>query len=299
MVVNCFETCRAIDFWNRRNQLNFPGIVRLEHHQVILKPFNGTWENSEKPENQRKNRYNIRCWDHNRVILKSGSGSTSNYIHANYVDGFEDDKKFIITQGPMEETCNDFWKAVWQNNCSIIVMLTPTKGTNGEELCYQYWSLNEDSNIITEDFVIETVNTSVRPTYILTTLRITDKISNDSRRISHYQYTEWPVDETPTNHVDFIKFIKIININRKKSGSNNQQQLLSPIVVHCSDGVKKTGIFCAVDISLNQLVLRKTVSLAKTAEKIRQQRHSTISTPDDYLYYNQVIMFYCIFYIKF
>ncbi|XP_057318883.1 tyrosine-protein phosphatase non-receptor type 9-like [Microplitis mediator] len=299
MVVKCFETFRAIDFWNRRNQLNFPGIVRLEHHQVILKLFNGTCENYEKPENLRKNRYNIPCWDHNRVILKSGGGSASDYIHANYVDGFEDNKKFICTQGPMEETCNDFWKAVWQNNCYIIVMLTPTKGTKGEELCYQYWSLNKDSKTTTEDFVIETVNTSVQPTYTLTTLCITDKTSNDLRKISHYQYTEWPVDETPTNHVDFIKFIKIINTNKQKSASNNQQQLLSPIVVHCSDGVKKTGIFCAVDISLNQLVRMKTVSLANTAERIRQQRHSTISTPDDYLYYNQVIMFYCIFYIKF
>ena len=33
---------------------------------------------------------------------------------------------YIVTQGPTEETVNDFWRLVWQENVSAIIMLTKT-----------------------------------------------------------------------------------------------------------------------------------------------------------------------------
>lgn len=33
---------------------------------------------------------------------------------------------YIVTQGPTEETVNDFWRMVWQENVSAIIMLTKT-----------------------------------------------------------------------------------------------------------------------------------------------------------------------------
>lgn len=33
---------------------------------------------------------------------------------------------YIVTQGPTEDTVNDFWRMVWQENVSAIIMLTKT-----------------------------------------------------------------------------------------------------------------------------------------------------------------------------
>lgn len=33
---------------------------------------------------------------------------------------------YIVSQGPMEETVEDFWCMIWQENVSAIVMLTKT-----------------------------------------------------------------------------------------------------------------------------------------------------------------------------
>lgn len=296
MAVYVFETYRAIDFWNRRNQLNFPEIIQLEHNQIMKVPMKGSWEHFENPRNCKKNRYVIPCWDYNRVVLDIDN---ADYIHANYVDGFEDPKKFICTQDPMKETSNDFWKMIWQENSRIIVMLTNVHAKNKEkELCYQYWNLNKDYVVVTEDFMIQTVKTSEHQVSTMTTLRVTKISSNESRYVSHFQYKDWPTGGTPSNHVELIKFIKFINKKRKKILSDQDQLEGNPVVVHCRDGVKKSGLFCAIDISLSELVLRNTVSLMNTVIEIRQQRHSSISSSDDYLYYNQVIMYYCIFYMK-
>lgn len=46
------------------------------------------------------------------------------YINANYVDGFREEKKFILTQSPMENTVESFWAMIYQENVVEIVAVT-------------------------------------------------------------------------------------------------------------------------------------------------------------------------------
>ena len=111
---------------------------------------------SNSLRNESKNRFlDIKAYDEFRVVLKtdwsersrlSVSTASSNdefdepsdYINANFVQGYSHEKKFIATQGPKKETIVDFWRMIHQYKVSAIVMLTKLV-ERGVERCTQYW----------------------------------------------------------------------------------------------------------------------------------------------------------------
>ncbi|KAG9510487.1 Tyrosine-protein phosphatase 99A, partial [Fragariocoptes setiger] len=90
--------------------------------------MNLSCEQSQLPENKHKNRYiNIVAYDHTRVILRQQPGQKkpgSDYINANFIDGYNKSKAYIGTQGPLPSTFDDYWRMVWEQRVVIIVMIT-------------------------------------------------------------------------------------------------------------------------------------------------------------------------------
>eukprot|EP00106_Octopus_bimaculoides_P001131 XP_014768573.1 PREDICTED: uncharacterized protein LOC106868000 [Octopus bimaculoides] len=77
-----------------------------------------------KPENKDKNRFQcLLPYDHSRVVLQPDASSSSDYINASYIHN----KKYISTQVPTKKTMVDFWRMIWQRNCSVIVLFTNNK----------------------------------------------------------------------------------------------------------------------------------------------------------------------------
>ncbi|XP_018431482.1 PREDICTED: receptor-type tyrosine-protein phosphatase C-like, partial [Nanorana parkeri] len=90
---------------------------------------------ARKPCNQVKNRYiDILPYDENRVVLSEIHGeSGSDYINASYINGFKEPRKYIAAQGPKEETMTDFWRMIWEQKSTIIVMVTRCE--EGNRVC--------------------------------------------------------------------------------------------------------------------------------------------------------------------
>jgi len=146
-----------------------------------------TFENSLQKNNVTKNRYtDVLCYDHSRVILKVKDeddfddfieeepvNPVTDYINANYVDGYEQPKAFISTQGPLNSTCVDFYEMCIQNEVKVVVMTTRTM--EGQRIkCAQYWPSQENAKISFSYLTVINNKVEEHQDYIITRLTIKD-----------------------------------------------------------------------------------------------------------------------------
>jgi protein tyrosine phosphatase len=191
-------------------------------------------------KNAIKNRYtDIKAYDESRVILKNeeeGDESVdkkdklTDYINANYVQGYFYDKKFIATQGPKTETIGDFWRMIEQNNVKIIVMLTDLVENNVIK-CQKYWPNTLNTTETYDDHSVTFLDERVYVDYVKRTFNLMKTTKKEqSKIVTQYFYPSWVDKSTPNTDLISI-FYLIREINWCYNGDNE-----SPIVVHCSAG---------------------------------------------------------------
>lgn len=173
-----------------------------EYNAIKARGPDGTFENSRLRANQSKNRYtDVLCYDRTRAKLSIiDDDPNSDYINANYVDGYKQKNAFISTQGmdiqyksyhtlkllssgPLPKTFVDFWRMVWENNCSVIVMTTKTI-ERCRAKCGQYWPLDEETSADFGPFHIDNNGVDQQKDWIITSLVVSDsKVRNHMKLI--------------------------------------------------------------------------------------------------------------------
>ncbi|MBN3322023.1 PTN11 phosphatase, partial [Atractosteus spatula] len=279
------------------------------------KPKQGFWEEFEmlqqqeckllyprkegqRPANKSKNRYkNILPFDTTRVILKEVDPDIpgSDYINANYIQSVQDDgrlvgvsKMYIATQGCLQNTVEDFWKMVYQENTHVIVMTTKEL-ERGRNKCVRYWPDCDCS----QDFGRVCVrNVEERPAqdYILRILNVTHLDRNEPPRyIWHYQYLSWPDHGVPNEPGGVLSFLDQVN------RAQNSVQDTGPIVVHCSAGIGRTGTIIVIDILIdiiNRQGLDCDIDIPKTIQMVRCQRSGMVQTEAQYKFIYMAVQQY-------
>lgn len=146
-----------------------------EYAEIRSRLPDGTFNSARIRSNIPKNRYtDILCYDHSRVILSKIDGDAdSDYINANFVDGYKQKNAFISTQGPLLKTTPDFWRMIWEQHTLVVVMTTRTM-ENGKSKCHQYWETEVESEAIYGNFCVKTVSVESNPDYTISTLELTN-----------------------------------------------------------------------------------------------------------------------------
>ena len=132
---------RAVNSWKNR----YPGIRCYDHTRVKLTPL-ATLPQFPPEESQSSSRPGSPA---GADAIDGGSSEVdgSDYINANFVAGYKKRKSWICAQGPLERTIADFWRMVWEQGTTIIVMLTNLEEYNRVK-CAQYWPGAGDSNYV-------------------------------------------------------------------------------------------------------------------------------------------------------
>ncbi|XP_075528367.1 tyrosine-protein phosphatase Lar isoform X4 [Dermacentor variabilis] len=240
-----------------------------------------TWEHSNLESNKPKNRYaNVVAYDHSRVVLQPIEGIPgSDYINANYCDGYRRRNAYIATQGPLPETCSDFWRMVWEQHSVTIVMMTKLEERTRVK-CDQYWPSRGSEAYGLMEVTLEDVQELA--TYCIRTFSLKRSGYLERREVRQFQFTAWPDHGVPDHPTPFLMFLKRVRtMNPPEAG---------PLIVHCSAGVGRTGCFVVIDSMLERMRHEGTVDIYGHVTCLRAQRNYMVQTEDQYLFIHDALL---------
>jgi len=243
--------------------------------------YHGDYRSALKHCNRDKNRYsNVLPLERSRVVLETIDGiEGSDYINASFVRGeTPGTETYICTQGPLQNTVDDFWRMVWEQDCNVIVMLTK-EVENLKVKCFRYWPDGESRlcgrlrvSVLSEESTSE---------LIIRTFTLEDTQTGVGRTVVHYQYVSWPDHGLPVSTSAFLELVRMVD-KQKRTG---------PIIVHCSAGIGRSGTFCTVHNVITKFRLDAAKSdappvfnIMQTVIFMRGQRPGMVQTKEQYMF---------------
>ncbi|XP_075214257.1 protein tyrosine phosphatase 10D isoform X3 [Lycorma delicatula] len=235
---------------------------------------------ADLPCNRPKNRFtNILPYDHSRFKLQPVDDEEgSDYINANYVSGYNSPREFIVTQGPLHSTKDDFWRMCWESNSRAIVMLTRCI-EKGREKCDHYWPY-DTLPVYYGDISVTMLNDSHYPDWTITEFIMCR--GDQQRVIRHFHFTTWPDFGVPSPPQTLVRFVRAF---RERVGADQR-----PIVVHCSAGVGRSGTLIALDRILQQINHSDHVDIFGIVYAMRKERVWMVQTEQQYICIHQCLL---------
>ena len=246
-----------------------------------------SFENSKKEI--KLNQYNdILPYKYNNVPLEKSNKeiNINNYINASFITNPLNNNQNIIiaTQTPMKDTMNSFWKMVYNYKMQLIIMLSDISKKE-ENIPSQYFP-QEKGNIINikvlDDFdiKIELIHKEdIAPQIaILKIFKI-----NEEFELKYIQILSWPNKGLPGE-------IFMVNMLMEKLFKYFEEQVKNetPVIVHCYDGVGRTGTLISIFLimlcleELKKMKKEPILGIFNTVRKLREQRYSSVTDITQY-----------------
>jgi protein tyrosine phosphatase len=180
--------------------------------------------------------------DGNRVKLE---GQANDYINATRLESGTEylDRTWIMSQGPMDSTIEDFWQLIWQQDTRLVVMLTKTFEVV-RLMCSQYWPVHIKSKDTYGTFTVELLKEETFARYRVRHLNI--KHLGEMRRVTQFHYTSWPLSSQPDS-------ASLLLFRRHIWSHLHSLEISGPPLVHCHDGGGRSGTFLAIEANLTMV----------------------------------------------
>ncbi|KAM8871494.1 receptor-type tyrosine-protein phosphatase-like N isoform 2-T2 [Synchiropus picturatus] len=214
-------------------------------------------------------------YDHARVKLKAENNpSRCDYINASPI--IEHDPRmpaYIATQGPLSHTISDFWQMVWENGCTVIVMMSALV-EDGEKQCDRYWP--DEGSSLYHIYEVNLVSEHIWCNdFLVRSFYLKNVQTQETRTLTQFHFLSWPAQGIPTSTRPLLDFRR--KVNKCYRGRS------CPIIIHCSDGTGRTGTYILIDMVLNRMSKGvKEIDIAATLEHVRDQRPGMVRTKDQF-----------------
>ncbi|KHN79045.1 Receptor-type tyrosine-protein phosphatase N2, partial [Toxocara canis] len=232
---------------------------------------------AEQEQNKEKNR-NPNCLPYDDTLISVQSSvsdvTSSTYINASAIhDSDPRQPAYIATQSPLPNTTADFWQMIWEQGAVLIVNLTDEED-NREHRCTCYWP--ESGSQLHGVFEIHLVSEHIwSEDYLVRSFYLKNLRTNETRTITQFHYLTWPYQGVPSSTKALLEFRRKVN--------KSYRGRAAPIVVHCTDGVGRTGTYCLLDIVLNRIAKGvKELNIAGSFEHLRDQRRGMVETGEQF-----------------
>jgi len=282
-------------------------------------------------QNKKKNRYlDVLPYEHTRVKLQShesesddderGRHCSNDYINASFVQGVLG-YRYIATQAPLQDTVGDFWRMVWEQEISTVVMLTRIVEAKKIK-AIRYWPSQIGEVVVFGDFCLTLKSEKIHPCghICLRKMKLERKSFGTSRLITHLHYTEWPDYGLPrttealrilVHLTEALNHSQIKSHKRRRDFKESDVLNFTPIVVHCSAGIGRAGTFIATHQTVKQIEAKieevkrerfqkahsgtshlgpplEVKSIQDLVLKMREQRRGMVQTKEQYCFIYQV-----------
>uniref|UniRef100_A0A8C9F451 Receptor-type tyrosine-protein phosphatase U n=1 Tax=Pavo cristatus TaxID=9049 RepID=A0A8C9F451_PAVCR len=243
------------------------------------------WDASKKKDKTKGRQDHVSTYDRHRVKLHPLLGDpNSDYINANYIDVSRDrsDHIFPMSTGPKQEMVYDFWRMVWQEHCSSIVMITKLVEV-GRVKCSKYWP---DDSEMYGDIKITLVKSEMLAEYAVRTFALERRGYSARHEVKQFHFTSWPEHGVPYHATGLLAFIRRVKASTPPDAG--------PIVIHCSAGTGRTGCYIVLDVMLDMAECEGVVDIYNCVKTLCSRRINMIQTEEQYVFIHDAILEACL-----
>ena len=192
------------------------------------------------------------------------------YINPSYISEYQ----FIASIHPTGDTLQDFLQMIYQTEASMVIMLTTRKenakiiGGVSNRVCY--WP-EKDETLKCEPFITSLISSTETTAFVKQEISLKNALEGKDHSFTHCISPIWNEDGTVVELNSAITLL--IRVIKQK-----RDYPLNPIIIHCEDGISKTGIFMTVFNVIKELNLRKSVNIFNAVKNMRKQRMNMVPT---------------------
>uniref|UniRef100_A0A0N4Z4R7 Tyrosine-protein phosphatase domain-containing protein n=1 Tax=Parastrongyloides trichosuri TaxID=131310 RepID=A0A0N4Z4R7_PARTI len=236
-------------------------------------------------KNKDANRFeDIPCLDSTRVVLDPAVGATegltlTDYIHANYVDIPGLSYRFIATQLPLKSTHNDFWRMIYQENVStVIVFCDEEEIATNEDAPEKLFPNTSNDNMQLETIYLMNKKNGETSGFNHSIIEVLPSGCSHSNVVKVIQTSLWPRDSVPSSRLKVLRLLKAI--------------FGSTCVLVCTSGIARSGTFMLIAAMKGCISSNATIDGMELFKMIRNQRAYAVQSFKHYVFAYTVIMEY-------